>query len=262
MGKLWRRWNYWRQRDRLEAELAEEIEFHRALALRDLDGDAAAVNRAMGNVTRAREDARGIWIVPWLQSLAADVAYGFGNMRRQPGFTLVALAVLGTAIGLNTSLFTVFNAIALRPWAVKDPSRVVNVVRVIQKGPERGGANGFAIAEYRYLAARSKAFSGMIVTGREQRVQIDHQPCNLSYVSGNYFSVLGVDMERGRGFLPDEDRAGAPAAVVVINYHTWQNRFGSDPAILGRIVLLDEIPFTVVGVAAREFRTLPGRADF
>jgi len=115
MGKLWRRLNYWRQRDRLEAELAEEIEYHRALTARDL-GDPAATSRALGNVTLAREDARGVWIVPWLQSIGGDLAYGFRNMRRQPGFTVVALAVLGTAIGLNTSLFTAFNAFALRPW--------------------------------------------------------------------------------------------------------------------------------------------------
>jgi predicted permease len=147
---------------------------------------------------------------------------------------------------------------------VKDPARVVNFVRVIGKGPERGKTTGFAIAEYRYLAAHSQAFRGMIVTGNELHVQIDRQPYNLCYVSGNYFSALDVAMERGRGFLEEEDRAGAPLAVVVLDYRTWQNHFGGDAAILGKTVRLDEVPFTVVGVASREFRgTQPGgRADF
>jgi macrolide transport system ATP-binding/permease protein len=259
MGKLWRRVNYVLRRNRLDAELAEEMEYHRSLAQRELGGDGAAANRAMGNVTLAREDARAVWIVPWLQSIWQDLVYGFRGMRRQPGFTLVALAVLGTAIGLNTSLFTAFNAIALRPWAVKDPASVVNVSRLTQFGPERGSANGFAIAEYRYLAERSKTFRGLIVMREGKRVQIGQQPYNLSYVSGNYFSVLDVSMERGRGFLPEEDRTGAPQAVVVLDYRTWQNRFGGDPAILGKTVRLDEVPFTVVGVASRGFLgTQPG----
>jgi predicted permease len=259
MGKLWRRLSYLFRRNRLEAELAEEIAYHRALTERDLGGDGAAASRAMGNMTLAREDARAVWIGPWLQSIWQDLAYGFRNMRRQPGFTLVALAVLGTAIGLNTSLFTAFNAIALRPWAVKDPASVVNVSRLIQFGAEQGRANGFAIAEYRYLAERSKAFRGLLVMREGRPVQIGRQPYNLSYVSGNYFRVLDVAMERGRGFLPEEDRSGAPQAVVVMDYRTWQNRFGGDPAILGKTVRLDEIPFTVVGVTSRQFRgTQPG----
>src|SRR4051812_40169110 len=164
MGKLWRRLNYLLRRRRMEAELAEEMEYHRSLAEHELGGDRAAASRAMGNVTLAREDARGVWIVPWLQSIAGDLMYGFRNMQRQPGFTVVALAVLGTAIGLNTSLFTAFNAFALRPWAVPDPASVVNVRRMIRTGPERGRTNGFGIAEYRYLAEHSKAFRAMIVT--------------------------------------------------------------------------------------------------
>ena len=91
---------------RAEAELAEELEFHRSM-----NREAGAV----GNITQAREDARAVWIRPWVQSVWQDTAYALRNLRRQPGFTLVALTTLGLAIGLNTSLFTVFNLIALRP---------------------------------------------------------------------------------------------------------------------------------------------------
>src|SRR5215472_1421011 len=107
MTKLLRRLRYLMQRDRMEADLAEEMAFHRAMIERD--GAPAAV---MGNVTLAREEARAVWIWPWLESIWQDARYGLRALRKQPGFTVVALMALGSAIGINTSLFTLFNAIA------------------------------------------------------------------------------------------------------------------------------------------------------
>ncbi len=136
---------------------------------------------------------------------------------------------------------------------MRDPARVVTIHRFV-----RGGGDGdFAIAEYRYLARHSRAFSGLIAmrNGEQVRAQAD-RPLQLTYVSGNYFRVLGVDMERGRGFLEQEDRAGAPEAVAVISHDLWQNLFGADPAIVGRKIRLDEIPFTIAGVAPQ---VEPGR---
>src|SRR5689334_22292472 len=110
--KLLRRLQYFQNRSRLDAELAEEMEFHRSM-LAAADPHARA---AMGNVTLAREASRGVWIWPRLESVLQDLAYAARNFRRQPGFAAVAVVVLALAIGLNTSLFTVFNAVALRPW--------------------------------------------------------------------------------------------------------------------------------------------------
>ena len=151
MAKLLRRLQYWLHRGKMDAELAEEMEFHRAM-LAD-HGGAPAV---MGNTTLSREDARAVWIWPWLESLCQDAAYALRTMRREPAFTATALLALGSAIGLNTSLFTIFNAVALRPWPVRDPSRVVLVNRFVREG---GG--DFGIAEYRYLAQYSRSFSGL-----------------------------------------------------------------------------------------------------
>jgi hypothetical protein len=86
-----------------------------------------------------------------------------------------------------------------------------------------------------------------------EEVKIDDERSQLTYVSGNYFSVLGVNLERGRGFLEDEDRFGAPQTVMVISHDFWQNRFGGDPLIIGRSIRLDGIPFTVVGVTPTAF---------
>src|ERR1041384_7208614 len=108
MRKLFRRLGYLLQSRQRDAELAEEMEFHRALAARESGAGEAASRRAMGNTTLAREMARGVWIWPWLQSFWQDLAYGFRAMRRQPGFTAAALAALGCAIGIKTSPFTGF----------------------------------------------------------------------------------------------------------------------------------------------------------
>ena len=227
----------------MEADLAEEMEFHRAML-----EDNVGARAGMGNMTLAREEARGIWIWPWLESLWQDARYALRTMRRDRGFTITAMLALGSAIGLNTSLFTIFNAVALRPWRVHDPSQVVTVHRFTREG---GG--DFAIAEYRYIAQYSRAFSGLASMRNGERVKMGDDLLQLTYVSGNYFRVLGVEMECGRGFLDQEDVTGAPEAVAVISHALWENRFGSDPQIVGRNIRLDDISFTVVGVAPADF---------
>ena len=249
----------------VDTELAEEMEFHRAMKKHELmaqglsENEAASVvAREMGNVTTAREDARGVWLPAWIESLWRDAGYAVRSLRKQPGFALVAIGTLAAAIGLNTSVFTVFGAVALRPWAVRDPGRVVNVYALGTHVPV--GANnamGFSIAETRFLDANSQTFEGLFAT-RHWTVALGStdtsaQPSSATPVTANYFRVLGIEFERGRGFLGDEDRAAAPQAVAVLSYDSWQNRFGGDPEIIGRKVLLDSVPFTVVGVTSRDF---------
>lgn len=252
MMKLIRRIRFWLSSGRRAAELAEEMEFHRGML-----ADQGAAPAVMGNVTLAREDARAVWIWPWLESLWQDAAYGLRAMRREPAFTATALLALGSAIGVNTTLFGVFNAFALKPWTVRDPARVVTASLF-----DRNGGRDFGIAEYRYLAAHAQTLSGLVAMRNGEQVKLDDRPLQLTYVSGNYFRVLGVEMERGRGFLDEEDRAGDPQAVVVIGHNLWHNRLGADPSIVGRTIRLDDVPFTVVGVAPGAFTgTNPLRND-
>jgi predicted permease len=250
---LLRRIRYWLRRGQYERELAEEIDVHRSLQ---------PDPRAMGNVTLAREDARAVWIWPWLQSVAQDAAYALRGFRRNPGFALTALVALGTAIGLNASLFTVYSAVALRPWDVKDPGRMVRVFaresgRSIMAG--RSFLKGFSVAEFRYLSERSRTFDAFVVT-RDISVRFGFEPfgesSRVGAVAGDHFEVLGLNMTLGRGFLPEEDRLDDPVAVVVLSQMVWREHYGSDPEILGKQVRLDEVSFTVVGVAPRGFRGL------
>jgi macrolide transport system ATP-binding/permease protein len=262
MGNLLRRIQYLFRSKLIEADLAEEMEYHRDLLARDNAGDIGAAKRAMGNVTLARENARGVWLVPWIESFWQDLAYGVRGLWRQPGFTIVALAALGIAIGLNTSLFTVFNGVAFRPWAVKDPAQVVSLTRLLRKGPEQGHTAGFGLAEWRYITEHNKSFSGLILSGNGERVEINSEAFKLRWVSGNYFSVLGVDMARGRGFLPEEDHPQDPQAVAVLSYRAWQNRFAGDASVVGKTLHLDDVPFTIVGVAQEGFTGTFDSADF
>jgi macrolide transport system ATP-binding/permease protein len=245
MRKLFRRLKYWAGSRRQAAELAEEMEFHRALS----EEPGGAGRRSMGNMTLASEDARGVWIWPWLESFWQDLTYGIRGMRRQPGFTLIALLTLGSTIGINTSLFTAFNAIAMRPMPVKEPARVVNIFRM--SGTNVGG---FSIAEFRYVAEHSKSFSGVVATSFGDPASVDGHKVNSYYVSGNYFRALGVPMQLGRGFIDQEDVAGKPEAVVVIAYNVWQEWFDADPQLVGKQIRFADVPFTVVGVASQDFR--------
>jgi predicted permease len=252
--KFLRRLRYLLHQRQIERDLAEEIDFHKEM---NLDP------REMGNLTRSREDARAVWIWPWLQSVWQDLAYGFRNLRREPGFTLIAVIALGIAIGLNTSLFTVFNAVALRPWPVKEPRRIVKILTVNPSIPRQ--VAGLGVAEYKYFAQQSKSFSGLMLT-LDGYVQFGFEafdkPSHAVFVAADHFRVLGVGMQQGRGFLPEEDTVGAPESVMVLSYALWRDRFGSDEQIAGKQIRVNDLPFTVVGVTPEEFTgTSSGRED-
>src|SRR5260370_6158438 len=143
-------------------------------------GEGGGASAVMGNATLSREDARAVWTWRGVESLCQDAVYAFRTMRREPAFTVTALLALGSAIGLNTSLFTIFNAVALRPWPVHDPSRVVMVNRFVREG---GG--DFGIAEHRYLAQYSQSFSRLFAIRNGERGKMQDDLQQLAYVIGN-----------------------------------------------------------------------------
>jgi predicted permease len=257
---------------RFDTDLAEEMEFHRSMKQRELERagltEAEATvesRREMGNVTLARERSREIWVVAWLDSLRQDVRYAFRSLRGQPGFTIAACSTLVLGIGLNTSLFTFSNAVALRPWSVADPGSVVMAHHVHPSTSGRG-TSGFGIAEYRYLRTHARTFSGLIAW-RQSAARLGYEAIGRQtpflFVSGNYFDVLDVPMMLGRGFLPDEDTVGAPEAIAVIGHRLWARHFGADATVVGQVFQIDDVPFTIVGVAPPSFDgTFPESQSF
>jgi predicted permease len=264
MRNLLRRvWYVVRQRQ-FERDLAEEIEFHRAMAQRDLERNGMpranaedAARRAIGNTTRAREDSRGVWIWPWLESLWQDAAYALGNFRRQPGFTAVVVLVLATVIGLHTTLVTVIAGVVLRPWpGVRDAHRVVAVYLLGPAGSSAGFAGGLPLSAHRTVAERARSLSGVVAT-RAEEVLVgtgdSARSTEALLVTGNFFDVLGIGVAPGRGFGPDDDRPGGAQPVAVLAHDYWQSHFGGDPAVIGANIRVNEVAFTIVGVASRDF---------
>jgi predicted permease len=267
-----RLWYSLRHRN-IDAELAEELESHRAMAQARLESaglpavDAAAESRRlMGNLTLAREDARAERVLPWLDGAWQDFRYGLGSAAHQPGFAAVAIGTLAAAIGLNTTLFTIYNALALAPWPVADPAGVVTIhnTSAADVRARGGGApGGFSFDQADYFRAHARTLTGFVTVrsgGGDQTLGDDDTPA--SWVSGNYFSLLGVKMALGRGFAANEDAGTAPAAVAVLSHGYWTRAHGRDPSVIGRVVQLEGIPFTVVGVTAPDFTgTTPDRVD-
>jgi predicted permease len=254
---------------RLEGELADELQFHREMKEQELQraGLSAeqarlAARAALGNTTRSREDARAIWLWPWLESVWQDVVYALRSLRRQPGFTMVAVVALGVSIGLNSSLFTVFAGLALRPMAgLGDPARVVSVSAESAIG--RRGAIGFSYPEFRFVADSTRTVDGLVAhRGISVSLESDRvgRTTPAYVVTGNYFDVLGIRMEHGRGFLASEDRRESPAHVAVLSYQLWRSYFGGE-AIVGRQIRIDGIPHTVVGITSPEFTGPEGSAN-
>src|SRR5688500_3195132 len=268
MTRLFRRFRYWLGQREHDAALRAEIEFHRALKQQELEANGMppddahlAAAREIGNVALAREDARAEWIWPWLDSVGQDTRFAVRSLLRQPGFTLLSVIVLGVAIGLNTSLFTVFAGLALRPMAgLTDADRVVTISGIER---EDGRPSGMSYPEFQALASGSTSLTGLSAT-RSTSVSLEAGGTTRSTVayavSGNYFDLLGVRMRYGRGFRPAEDRAGSPLPVIVLSHRLWETRFDASPAIVGMPVRINDAAYTVVGVSPPEFTGAEGTA--
>lgn len=185
--------------------------------------------------------------------LLQDLRYGLRLLARQPGFTAAAVLLLALGLGASTTVFSLLNAILIRPLpGIAEPERLTMLGRT-QDGQ---GFDTSSYPNYRDYRDQNTVFSGICA--------FDHTAFSLSsggvtervpgaVVSGNYFEVLGVRPAAGRFFLGEEDRVPGRDPVAVISYRLWQGRFGADPAIVGRKLLLNARPFTVTGVASPGF---------
>jgi putative ABC transport system permease protein len=249
MNAFLRRLRHLLWRSRHDADLREEMETHRALrqaALEreGLDADAAAwaSRRAMGNVTLAVEDVRDVWVSRMVDQLWQDIRIALRGLRKNPVFTLVAIATLALGIGANTALFSIFNGLILRPLPVRDPGRLALLLDGSWSYPVWAQIN----------ARENDLFDGAFAWANEsfdlsrggQSAFIDG-----AYVSGRFFEVLGVSAARGRVLAPADDAGGAPdGAVAVISHRFWRGHFAGADDVIGRQITLQRRAFTVVGV--------------
>lgn len=188
-----------------------------------------------------------------MENLRKDLRYAIRMLVKSPAFTLIAVLALGFGIGANTAIFSVFNGMLWRPLPVKDPQQIV----VVTEG-KRGQTFPLPLSyldfmDYRQLksvfsdlAAFAPSPINFNAGGRPERAW-------TGFVSGNYFSMLGVEAIRGRTFSKDEGWVASKDPLIVLNYRYWQQRFGADPRIIGQTVQINQHAFTIIGVLPQSF---------
>lgn len=181
-----------------------------------------------------------------MNTLAQDLRFAVRTLRKDRGFTFVALATLAIGIGGNTAIFSFVNAVLLKPLPYSEPERIV---RVLEK-PPGGGTNGISTLNYLDWARENTVFESIAAqTGGSVTLTGVDVPVRLrgSRVSASFFAVFGVNAVLGRTFAPGEDVYGRHY-VVILSHNLWQSQFGADRGIVGRSILLDGAPHTVIGV--------------
>jgi len=189
-----------------------------------------------------------------MRDFLQDFKYGVRMLTKSPGFTVVAVVTLALGIGLNASIFSVVNALLLRPMPVLNPEELVGVYNTAPS--EFVSHVPMSYADYKDVRDSAQSYSGLLVyapTPLAMEQPGGTQLVTGEMVSGNYFSVLGITAALGRTFTQDEDVVPGRDLVAVLSHAAWQRRFGSDPGIVGRTIRLNGNPFTVIGVARPGF---------
>lgn len=247
-----------------ERELEREVTSHLALLEEDFQRrgmspvDARmAARRAYGGVELAKELHRDTRSFRWLEEFLRDLRHAARGLSRSPGFAALSVLTLALGVGVNTTVFTAYNALALRPLPVADPERVVRLERWFENRNLGDIQYAFSYPEYVYCRDHNNVFGAMTAGSYNLSVaaRIDAEPEKIygQLVSGNFFDALGVSAQLGRTFLPEEDRAPGANPVLVISHSFWQHRFHADPGVLGRKIEIDSMAYTVIGVAAHDF---------
>jgi predicted permease len=235
-------------REHLERETQDNIE-------RGMSADEAryAALRKFGNVTRVKEDAREVWSIVWLETLLQDLRFALRMLRKNPGFTAVAILTLALGVGANTAIFSVVYAVMLKPLPYPHSQRIFTVFQ--QAAQESKNPQGLSYPMFVDLREHNAAFSDvagvqqhqLALTGRGDPVLID-----TSVVTAGFFDVFEEKPLLGRVFLSEDSKPGA-APVVVLSENLWRSIFHSDLNILGTAINLDQRDYTVVGVMPEAF---------
>jgi predicted permease len=249
----------------MEAQLEKELSFHleqhiSQLVARGLDPDEARrqARLALGGPEQVKEKCRDARGTRWLEDLLQDTRYALRTFRQRPGFTVVALLILALGIGATTVMFAVINGVLLRPLSYPEPERLVTLRGFTEAVGEFWGCSSpdfiDAKRQSQTLALAAWSYSGGTISEPGEPEYV-----NGRQISAELFSTLGISPLEGRVFRPDEDRPGA-AAVAIISYGLWQRDFGGAPSAIGRSLVYDGKPYTVVGIAPAGLQ-LDGEAD-
>jgi len=243
------------RRSRADADLECEIDLHIEQLTKQYVADGMsepqarlAARREFGPVNFTKEQCRDMRGLNLLEDLAKDLVYACRLLTRSPGFTLTAVLSLALGIGANTTVFSVLNALVLKPLPVAAPDRIYSV--------NTSGRPSNSFPNYREIRDRNQVFESLF-SYRIMQVALDDQGGAHRVwgflVTGNYFETLGIQPAIGRFFTPAEDMHPGASPYAVLSYTCWQNRFGGDPEIAGKEIHVNGRPYTVLGVAPRGF---------
>ncbi len=254
-------WNFWRQKQR-NTDLADEIAHDLALEAEERirsgstpqEADQAS-RRDFGNVGLLKEGIREMWGWTSVERLGRDLRYGWRNLRASPLFTTMAVLSLALGIGANASIFSVINAILLRPLpGLERPSELFSLNT--KMGSRGNTLPLLSYPNYRDFRDRNSVLTGLAAIGFMPASVGPKGDCQRMWgvtVTGNYFELLGVKPLAGRLIRPEDDRLRGGHPVMVLTYTGWQTRFGGDPNIIGAKVQVNGREFTVLGITAKGF---------
>jgi len=248
----------WPHRNR-EEELKRELEAHLELEAQEQRDSGAtpeeahyAARRAFGNTTLVQEDMRGVWNAIWLERIARDVKYAARSLRKSPGFAAVAILTLALGIGANSAIFSAVDALMLQPLPFREADQLVRVYSTKQTLPSDEYA-GPSPMDVRDFSQGSHSFQKMVAydTWRKNvsfgNSNGEPEQMRVGLVPAAYFEILDIRPVIGRLFTDDENQPGKNY-VAAINARLWRTRYGSDRAILGRKILINDEPYTIVAV--------------
>jgi predicted permease len=250
--------------EKIHQEIDEEVRFHIDMRTaenisRGMPADEARLDaeRRFGNLTRMKERGYEVRGGRWLETLWIDLRYGARMLLKDPGFTLIAILTLTLGIGANTAIFSVVNGVLLSALPYPQPEQLAMVWCDNRRQGVPEDINSYPnFVDWR---ERNKTFQGMAgIRPTSFNLTGDGEPEQLSAarVSTNFFQLIGVNPERGRGFNAEEEQVGRDR-VVVLSHRLWRRRFGGDPGILGKSISLNEEPHVVVGIMPPDFQ-FPG----
>jgi predicted permease len=243
----------------LDRDLDDELQFHLAMREQKLaesgvpeDEAHYAVQREFGNATRARETSHGMWTFRFLETLWQDIRYGMRQLRRSPGFTAVAVITLALGIGANTAIFSVVNGVLLAPLPYLQPDSLVAIWETLPKTKQIASISYPNFRDWRRDAGSFQRMAA--VAGSDYELTSPGTPEHIwsMQTSAGFFATLGAKLTLGRDFTPQEDHYGG-APVVILSNRVWRNRFARSLEALGKVLTLNGVDYTVVGVAPPGF---------
>lgn len=262
LNELWRRIAFLIHREKRIEEIGEEMRLHAELRARMLGESGIApqqaaivAERQFGNRTSLQETAWDLWSFAWLENAWRDLKFAGRVLGGNPGFTAVAVLTLALGVGATTAMFSVIDNVLLEPFPYANQQRLVSIVIHNSASSEPGGRTMFSQPEFLDIQKQNRVFEDVMGVGISRALWTTGgapESVNAPLVTPNAFQFLGVPALLGRFAAPADLKPAMPA-ICVMSYSFWQSRFAGDPHVIGKTLVLDGTPRTVIGVMPPRF---------